>query len=116
MSRFVVLNFECNNCNQIQLENFDKIVYTSWIPNESFICEKCYNATILCKNYEPIILSKYYNLMQNRPYCDKCNKQVISVNWLYCDKCNMDYCLRCNIKNCIKCDNLLIKDKYNFKE
>lgn len=116
MLNHVLLRFECNHCNESQIKNFDKNIYTTWIPNDGFICGICYINNNNKDGYECVKLSKYFNLMNNRPYCDNCLKQITTSSWLFCEKCDYDFCNRCNLKNCLTCDNLLIKDKHNFSD
>jgi len=118
MSNFVMLRFECVHCGELQLnnKNTDANVYTSWISGSGFLCEKCYTNNNFEGDYEFVNLKKYFHLMYNRPCCDKCNRQITTLNWLYCETCNYDYCARCDLKNCIKCNSILVKDKFNFTE
>lgn len=112
---FVLLTFDCKSCNEIQF-NFENDVFTTWMPNDGFICRTCYESIDNKNSYENVKISKYMNIMQNRPQCDKCNRQVITAKWLYCEKCNYDFCKRCNLTNCSYCDNVLVPDKYNFSD
>ena len=116
MSNFVVLKYECEYCHKIDLDNTDTDVYTSWIPGDGFICYSCYTDNNFEGNYECIKLSKYFDIMYNRPCCDNCNRQVTSVDWLYCEKCSYDYCKKCDLSTCPTCNDTLVKDKYNFTE